>query len=68
MSSNQVLVVGASSSGWPDLLLVRVKVSKEVAADGWVWPEEKSMLLCFDVKHIFFDVAMIEKTTDDQLG
>ena len=45
------------------MLLVRVKISKEVAADGWVWPEEKSMLLCFDVKHIFFDVAMIEKTT-----
>ena len=50
------------------MLLVRVKVSKEVVADGWVWPEQKSMLLCFDVKHVFFDVTMIEKTTGDQQG
>ena len=59
MSSNRVLVVVGASSGWPDLLLVRVKVSKDAVADGWVWPEEKSMLLCFGVKHIFFDVAMM---------
>ena len=43
-------------------------IERGSAADGWVWPEQKSMLLCFDVKNIFFDVAMIEKTTDDQLG
>ena len=56
-----MLVVGASSSGSLDLLFVRVNVSKDAVADGWVWPEQKSMLLCFGVKHIFFDVAMIEK-------